>query len=340
MKIKVLLLTLVFISGFFFLSASGKAEVEEKGSLKVVASTSIVADVVRQVAGDVFNVKGLIKPGQDPHGYEPTPRDMAAVEKADILFLNGFGLEEGLIRTLENVSTGLVVEVSEPLEGDEHDHEADEHHDDEDEHDHEADEHYDNEDEHHHEEEDHHHHHGGEDPHTWMSPLNVVEWTEYIAEVLSENDRDNEDLYHRNAEAYIEKLLTVHKEIQELVGTVPEEKRVLITDHDAFGYYADLYGFKVAGTILPNLSTNSETSAKHLSELVELLKAENIQTLFIGATAGSDIRKLTEALGNELGRPVKIQTLLTGALTEEGGDAQTYLDFLRYNTSQIVEGLK
>ena len=297
----------------------------------------------------------MIKPGQDPHGYEPTPKDMVLVEKADLLFTNGFGLEEGLLRTLENVSTGTIVAVSEDSnEAEDHDHEAEDHdhevedhdheaedHDHEaEDHDHEAEDHDHEAEDHDHEAEHHDHHHGSIDPHTWMSPLNVMEWSERIAEALSELDPANKDYYHDNAKAYIAELKKVHQENLDSLAAIPADKRVLVTDHDAFGYYADLYGFRVAGTILPNLSTSSETSAKNLSHLVDIMETENLNAVFIGSTAGNDLQKLAAALKSELGRNISIKVLLTGSLTEAGGDADNYLDFLRYNTRQIVNALK
>ncbi len=323
-KIVVNILTGLLLSGAI-LSAAGQSEKADTERLSIVTSTSIINDVVQQVSGDAADVKGLIIPGQDPHSYEPTPRDMAAVEKADILFLNGFDLEEGLVRILENVSTGQIIEISEHIDLEHQDsHEMEE----EDEHAGEGDD-----------EEHNGHDHGGVDPHTWMSPFNVIQWTQVIVEVLSEADPSHASVYQRNGALYAEKLRSLHNEIEDSLETLPRGKKVLITDHDALGYYADLYGFEVAGTIMPNLSTSSETSARHLSDLVHLLKERHIRTIFIGSTAGADIRKLTNALEKEIGDDIYVETLLTGSLTEAGGSADNYIDFLRYNTRRIVDGL-
>ena len=178
------------------LSASGKSEEDSK--LKVVASTSIITDVVANIAGDKVQLTGLMGPSRDPHSYEPTPRDMAKVEEADILFINGFDLEEGLISVLKTVSTKEVVEVSSTILSMEHEEDS-----------HEEDGH------------DEEHQHGGTDPHSWMSPLNVVHWVEVIRDALMNADPANADYYLNNAAIYTEKLLQLHKEIRESLSPIP-----------------------------------------------------------------------------------------------------------------------
>ena len=308
-KLNVLIMILIYLGSN--LTAAGQQD--NSGKPKVVSTTSILTDVIRNITGDRVELTGLIKVGQDPHGYEPTPRDMARVEEADVLFLNGYNLEESLVGVLETVSTNLVVEVSGEID----------HHDGLDEHD-EHDE----------------HNHGGIDPHTWMSPLNVIRWSETIADTLAETDPENGSFYRDNAASYIQKLEVLHHEIQDAIDAIPEENRVLVTDHMAFGYYADEYGLDVAGTILPDTSASSDVSAKHLADLVHILNERHISAVFIGDTAGVDIRNISEAIQNELGRPIEILSLLTGSLKAEGDQGDSYLEYMRFNTKQIVKGLK
>ena len=303
---------------FFCLSSIFAAGQAESPGLQLIASTSIVADVVRNIAGDTVPVTGLMGPSQDPHGYEPTPRDMAAVERADILFLSGLGLEEGLERVLQNVGTGRIVEVSREIVPEEKD-------------EHEGPQETEGEED---------HHHGEQDPHTWMSPINVISWTSVIEQALIEEDPVHKDIYNRNAEAYRKELQALHQDIREIISTIPAEKRVMVTDHNLFGYFAHEYGLEVRGSILPNLSTTSEASAKHLAGLIGLLEGNGIHSLFIGDTAGKDIVTLAEAIKDELGYKVTIVTLLTGSLQEKGQPGDSYLGYMRFNARKIAEGLR
>ena len=361
-----------------FLFAGGQGEAQGDGEITVVTTTSIVSDVVAQVAGDKVTQIGLIDYGEDPHGFEPTPKDMAAVEDADILFVNGFGLEEQLIEMLEDVSSGPIIEVSQGVDEidfdmgehhhdedehhhdedehhhdeDEHHHDEDEHHhDDEDEHHHDEDEHHHDEDEHHHDEDEHHHdeddhhhdahhHHSGPDPHTWMSPKNVMVWVENIIDALAEADPENAEYYRQNGAAYMTELQELDRDIREKVATIPAEKRVLFTDHRAFNYFARDYGFRLAGEIIPSFSTNAEVSAKELAEVITVIREEEISAIFVGNTAGEGIQKLSQTIKDEIEVPVQILDLLTGSLQAIGEEADSYIGSINYNVNQMVAGLE
>ena len=312
----------MFLLIFLFAGCTKSSkETVKNDKLKVVTTTSIITDVVSQVAGDRVEITGLIGYGQDPHAYQPTPRDMALTEEADIIFVNGFGLEENLLETLKSNNEDSITEVSKgivPLEFGGHE---------EEEHDHEA-------------EEEEHHHHAGTDPHTWMSPLNVMIWTDNIAEALAEADPVNADYYRKNAAAYKEELKALHGDIESGLASLPEERRVLVTDHQCFGYFARDYHFRIAGTIIPGLSTNAEPSAKDLTDLINMLETEQVPAIFIGMTSGDGVKKLGEVIREELGYPIKIQMMLTGSLQPAGEPGGSYLGFIRYNSGQIMEGLK
>ncbi|OQY34507.1 MAG: hypothetical protein B6241_04355 [Spirochaetaceae bacterium 4572_59] len=292
------------------LNALGQSERVE-GKLRVVSSTSIVGDVVHHIAGDRVALSILMGPSKDPHAFEPTPRDMARVEEADILFLNGFGLEEGLIHVLETVNVNRTVEVSSTISP------------------HEMEEDLDQEE----------HHHGAVDPHTWMSPMNVVKWVDVIQTTLSEVDPENSSYYKSNAATYKAELLSLHDEIKKLLSSIPADQRNLVSDHKSLGYYSDEYDLKVIGTILPNTSTSADTSAKHLAYLIEFLKEHKVRAIFLGKTSGDDVRKLSDAVRQELGYDVQVLTLLSGSLQEEGEVGDSYLNYMMYNTIQIKKGL-
>ncbi len=337
------------------------AELAAGESLRIVASTSIVGDVVRQIAGSAATVDVLMPIGQNPHSYEPTPRDIIALEESYIAFVNGLDLEEELMETIENVAGTYVVPVSAGIaviEGGEHDHDHEgnhdhdeAHHDDhEGEHDHGHDEdhdeahHDDHEGEHdhdeaHHDDHDHDHDHAAGDPHFWFDPTNVIVWAENIAEALSEADPANASIYEANRDAYIAELETLDLEIRQQVAAIPRNRRKLVVDHAALGYYAEEYGFEVIGEVIPSLSDQAEPSARHIAELAEVIREEEASAIFIGGTAGRGLRNLVDAVAAEVGRDVQVVEILTGSLAPEGSRGDTYLEFIRFNTEQIVAAL-
>lgn len=301
------------------LSLFAGAKVEESSGLSIVATTNMVTDVVQQIAGDRIDIYGLIPQGQDPHGYELTPRDMARVEKADLIFVNGFDLEENLLTALENVAQGRIVALSasiEPIQFEEEDHHEGE--------------------EDHHEGEEHHH---DVDPHTWMSLINVISWTEVAQEALTEIDPSGKDYYALQADEYREQLLALHKEATRRFAPIPEEKRVLIVDHNVFEHLARDYDFHILGALIPGFSSNAEPSPAELAGLVEEIEEYSVPAVFMGNTASDGIRRLGEVLKKELDSSVKVIPLLTGSLAPMGEPGDSYLDFFRYNMEQIIEGL-
>jgi ABC-type Zn uptake system ZnuABC Zn-binding protein ZnuA len=184
--------------------------------LHAVATTSLIADAVRRVAGDLVDLTVLMPAGSDPHSYVATPQDMALLEDAHAIFVNGLGLEESLIPTLESLENkAAVVEVNlavEPIElaEDEADAAAEEHD----------------------------HHHEGIDPHTWQEIANVQVWVENIEHALSELDPANAASYASAATAYGAELGQLDQEVRATLDAIPADKRKLVTDHDTFSYFA------------------------------------------------------------------------------------------------------
>jgi ABC-type Zn uptake system ZnuABC Zn-binding protein ZnuA len=292
--------------------ASGRGETHE--FLRVVTTTSIISDVVSNIGGDRIDLKGLISPGQDPHSYEPAPRDIAEVEDAEIMFVNGFDLEEGLLSIVETVNPGNVVEVSRqvnPLvsEAEEQDHSEE-------------------------------HHHESGDPHTWMSPLNVISWVDVITEALSNAEPLHSSYFHQNAEIYKKELLQLHEGIINSLEGIPLEERVLVTDHNLFGHFAREYHFRVIGTLLPGYSSSSESSARDTVRLLNLLKEQGVVAVFISESAGEAVKKLAATLSRESDHTIIVKELLTGSLRKSGQEGDSYIRFMEYNTKQIVSGLR
>jgi ABC-type Zn uptake system ZnuABC Zn-binding protein ZnuA len=277
------------------------------GRLKVVATTSIVGDVVSNVARDTVDLTVLIAIGQDPHSYEPTPQALAAIEDADVIFVNGLDLEEVLMTTIENTATGLVVPVSAGIEprpfgpGE--------------------------------------HVHANGDPHFWMDPANVIVWTQNIESVLSQADPANQQSYAASADAYRVQLEQVDAYARQQLALVPPENRKLVTDHDSLGYFADAYGFEVVGAMIPGTSTTGEASAGDVAALVDVIRAEDVPAIFIGTSASRGLQSLANTIADEVGGQVKVLPLLTGSLAPVGQPGDTYLGLIRFDVDQIVEGL-
>lgn len=298
---------------------------DNSDSFTIVTSTSIIDDVVRQVAGDSAEIYNLMGKGNDPHSYEPTPRDMAKVERASLVFTNGLGLEENLLSVLETVHGGEIVEVSGTIdlmeavdheEGEDHeegDHDADE--------DHHADD------------------HEGSDPHSWMSPLNVLKWVDVIEAALTKADPAHDAEYRENAENYRKELRLLDSWIREELAVLPESKRVLVTDHNVFSYFARDYQFRIIGTIIPGFSSNAEPSAGELSRLISILEAQQVNALFIDEAAGEGVLKLAGTLNEESEYDISVYTIISGSLRNEGEPGDSYLSFMKYNVNQIISGL-
>ena len=187
----------------------------------------------------------------------------------------------------------------------------------------------------HEEEEDDGHGHGALDPHFWFDPLRVQQAVSSIAAQLSTVDPAGQTFYRDNAAAYTQELDDLHAWITEQVGTLPEDRRVLVTSHDSFQYFAQRYGFEVAGAIFP-VTTESEPTAQDLAMLIETIEHEGVPAVF---TEKSHSERLARRVAEETGATL-IGGLYTGSLGDAGGEAGTYLDLMRHNTTAIVEALR
>ncbi len=168
-----------------------------------------------------------------------------------------------------------------------------------------------------------------------MSPANAMVMVHNIKQALSELDPANATTYAANAEAYQAQLQALDIWVKAQIETIPAENRQLVTDHDALGYYADRYGLQVVGAVIPAYSTNAEPSARELADLQEAIAELNVRAVFVGTTVNP---VLAERVAEDTG--VKLVPLYTGSLGEAGSGAETYLDFIRFNTSAIVEALR
>lgn len=284
-----------------FLTACGSATTNSDGALRVLTSTNFLADITQNIAGDRIQVESLLPFGADPHAYQAAPSDVAKITKSDLLILNGLEYELFVKSLLENAGgERLIIEASAGLSpredaGNEH----------------------------------------GVDPHMWLDPNRVITYVENIRAGLIQVDAQGAETYNTNADAYINQLKELDAWIVEQVNTIPAERRLLVTNHEATGYFAERYGFEVVGTVIPSLSTDAGTSAKEMAALIEQIKASGAPAIFLGEVENPD---LANQIADETGVKV-VDDLYLESLTD-GPPAATYIEMMKHNVMRIVEALK
>jgi ABC-type Zn uptake system ZnuABC Zn-binding protein ZnuA len=314
-----LLAAFVALAGLFDAAAAERRT--EKGGPqaagKALAVETFLADIARNVAGKRLAVEALLPIGVDPHGFEPTPKDVRRVAESAVLIVNGAGFEGFLDKLLREAGgTRTIIEAAaglkgrEPREGETGEgagaHDAGDIHG-----------------------------HGDIDPHFWLDPVLAVAYVVNIRDGLSAADPGGAGEYSANADAYTVKLLELDRWIREQVKQIPEGKRVLVTNHESLGYFADRYGFRIIGTIIPGVSTGSSPSARQLAALVDTVRQSRAPAIFL--ETGSN-PKLASQLAEETGIRV-VKELYTHSITGPKGDAPSYIDMMRYNARAIVEAL-
>lgn len=273
--------------------------------LRVVASTNILGDVVDQIGGEFIDLTTILPLGADPHGYQMTASDLQLLEQADIVILNGLGLEESMSTSLQQfIGQVPMISASEGIQGlafgqeDEADHDH------------------------------------AVDPHVWMDPNRVLVWAENTAVALGRLDPQHAGDYQANADLYARELSNLDAWIQAQIDTLPDDRRVLVTDHDNLGYFADRYGLQLVGAIVPAYSAVAEPSARQLAQLQDTIQSMGVPAVFVGTTVNP---ALAEQIAGDLG--IQVVPIYTGSLSETGGPASTYLQFMRYDVEMIVEAL-
>ncbi len=315
--------------------------------LNIVTTTTFIADVARSVGGDLVNVISLVPPDTDIHAFQPSPQDVALIAEADVVLSNGAGLESFLGGLVENVAVVELFDISNGipvLAFGGHGHDEDEDPDDP----HEAayigvlgedavcdadhEQHEEEEEEEAHDDDD---HHGDCDPHFWTNPQNVMIWARNIAEIFAFTDRAYADTYRANAEAYVEQLEALDAEIEALLAGIPEENRVIVTNHEFLAYFAARYDFEIVGNVLPGLSTLAEPAPQDVAELITTIQEEGVRAIFVEI---SDTGRLAQAIAGDL-PDVQVVTLYSDSLSSADGPAATYLDYMRYNAGLIAAAL-
>lgn len=292
------------------------------GRPTVVVTTNILGDVVTNLAGDAVDVVTIMPVGADPHDFQASAQQANTMRTADVLIVNGADFEEGLIDVIrgaesDGVATfeaiGAVSTIEFGAGGHDHDEHEGEDHDEHEGHDHE-----------------------GADPHFFTDPARMALAVPAIADFLIDNvDGLDTAAVEAAAAAYAEELADLDAEVASLMDGLPAESRILVTNHEVFGYYADRYGFEVVGTIIPSGSTLDGTGAGGLAELAETIEAEGVPAIF-SDTSSSD--QLAQTLADEVGE-VAVVELYTESLGDAGSDGATYVSMIRSNAERIAAAL-
>jgi manganese/zinc/iron transport system substrate-binding protein len=288
--------------------APGAALAQADGPLEAVATTGMIADVVRNVAGDHVAVTQLMGQGVDPHLYKATRSDVTAMLRADVVFYNGLLLEGKLTDALVRVATSgrpvfavtELVEESYLLEPEEF--------------------------------------RGLYDPHLWMDPSAWTKAVEVVRDKLSELDPGSAGDYAANAQAYLDQLARLDAYAEQVLASVPPERRILVTAHDAFNYLGRRYGFEVLG--IQGISTESEAGLKRVEQLVDLLVERAIPAVFVESTIPDRSVRALVAGAADRGHDVAIGgELFSDAMGAPGTYEGTYIGMIDHNVTTIARAL-
>lgn len=292
------------------LAACGGDGASSSSGPQIVVTTPVLGAVVEDLVGDAATVRVLVPNGVDPHDFQPSARDVGALEDADLIVENGLDLEEGLEDALGNArgDDALVFTATDHIDvrvsGDDH-HEGEEHADEEE------------------------HDHGPEDPHFWMDPTAMRDVVEALAPVLREELALALDLGPR-AEEEMEALTALDAEVERTLAPIPEASRSLVTGHESMGYFARRYDFELVGALIPSLSSQAQASAANLADLREQVEREGVPAIFTetGTPAG-----VAEAIADQTG--ARVVEIGTHALPEDG----SYATFMRQAAGAVRDGL-
>ncbi len=270
--------------------------------LRVVATTVQISALTKEVAGDKIALTGLVPAGADPHAFEPKPSDLVAIEEAQLILRHGIGLDEWLDDTLEAGNEATSVTVTDGLELAQGDDDGEQ----------------------------------VEDPHVWHDPENAKTMIDDIADALAAADPENASTYEANASAYKATLDEAAAEVQSIIDEIPAADRKMVTDHDAFEYFADAFGLKIVGAIFPVLSTEGEPSAQETAALLETIEREGVKAIFAEESANP---RLATTLAEDAGVTI-VDDLYGDSLGEPGSDAETVDGMLLANARRIADALK
>jgi manganese/zinc/iron transport system substrate-binding protein len=287
----------------------GSNEEAKNGKLNVVTTTSMITDLVKNVGGDMINIQGLMGAGVDPHLYKASAGDVTKLATADIIFYNGLHLEGKLVEVFEKMGSAVKSQVAlgehldkSTLIGSDY-------------------------------------FASNYDPHVWFNIQYFQKFVSAVVDELSAKDPKNSEQYKANGTAYIEKLEALEIDIKEVIETLPKEKRILVTAHDAFNYFGKSYGFEVVG--LQGLSTATEAGVQDVQRLSQFIIDKQVKAIFIESSVPRRTIEALEAAVQAKGHNVTIGgSLYSDALGNVGTVEGTYIGMFTYNVNTIVNALK
>ncbi len=270
----------------------------------VVATSTIIADLAKNIGGEEIDLTSILQPGADPHVYEPVPRDTIHLEEAELILYNGYNLEPGLVKLIKAAGVKAdklaVGEVVEPLKLDK----------------------------------------GGKttvpDPHVWGDAENGIKMAIAIRDALIKISLEDKEKFTKNAEILIKRLEQLDDSITKRIATIPKEKRKLITTHDAFQYYGRAYNIPIAGTLI-GISTEEKPSAQTVKKLVEEVKQTGVKAIFAETTINPT---LITTVAAEAKVKLAPRELYSDSIGAPGSEGDSYIKMMQSNTKTIVEALK
>lgn len=300
------------MSGLLVLLIMASCKTEPKksnGKLNIVTTTTMITDLVENIGGDRVNIQGLMGSGVDPHLYKASAGDVTKLSNADLIFYGGLHLEGKLVEVFEKMESQNLktVAVSDALDkstliGSEY-------------------------------------FASNYDPHIWFDVNNWENITKFVVEKLSMADPENKEFYMENGEQYLKKLENLNTDIKSIIESLPKEKRVLVTAHDAFSYFGKAYDFEVVG--LQGLSTATEAGVQDVQKISAFIIERKIKAIFVESSVPKRTIEALQASVNSKGHHVEIGgTLYSDALGNAGTFEGTYIGMFKYNVKTIVGALQ
>jgi len=286
-----------------------KSDKQDNGKLNIVTTTSMITDLVKNIGGEYINIEGLMGSGVDPHLYKASEGDVTKLVNADIIFYNGLHLEGKLVEVFEKMGSQTKTPIALAEELDKStligsDYFA-----------------------------------SNYDPHVWFNIEYFKEFANKVTSILSEKDPINAVNYIENEKKYLAKLDTLQGKIKAIIETLPVEKRILVTAHDAFNYFGKNYGFEVVG--LQGLSTATEAGVQDVQKLAAFIIDKKVKAIFVESSVPKRTIEALEAAVKSKGHEVSIGgTLYSDALGNAGTIEGTYIGMFEYNVNTIVNALK
>lgn len=299
----------IVIASLFLLGAcsqpeDGKNSGTEKKVPVIVCTTTMIEDITKTFAGDTCDVRGIMKPGEDPHIYELKPLDTKLIIEADLILMNGLHLEAQMGHVIEERAKGKVLKLADDpriktLGSDEEE--------------------------------------GAPDPHCWFHPEYFKVYVEKARDALIEIDPENKEKYNERVDAYLKELGEVYEWGKAEMAKIPEERRILVTSHDAFQYLGQAFNIKVAA--IGGISTETDPTPQDRLNLKNMVTETGAKALFIESSVREALNTMIKDIAEDTGAKVGGE-LHSDSLGEEGSGADTYLSMLNYNLTTIIEALK